>query len=86
MGPCPRAAFFVCAWSDTSKQVIVPDLSDTIEDLAGKPSFVGSDGLQITERSLRELIEADKYLKAISARDKPRRGIRLTKLVPPGGD
>lgn len=37
-------------------------LDETIEDLATAPREFEADGQKVQERSLRELIEADKYL------------------------
>lgn len=42
------------------------------------------DGLSVNEKSLRERIEADKYLSGNEAAKKNHRGLIITKLVPPG--
>lgn len=60
------------------------DLTDKIEEAAQKPLEVMTDGVRVQGRDLRELIEADRYLKNGAAASAPRRGLRFSKLVPPG--
>lgn len=62
----------------------MPDLDDTIEDLAAKPAAVSSDGLSVTERPLADIVEADRYLKGGTAGGKNHQGLRITLLKPPG--
>lgn len=61
------------------------DLSDTIASRAVDPKAGKVDGREIQERSLAELIEADKYLgaKAAAARTNGPRVI-FQKMSPPG--
>ena len=67
------------------------DLSDTIETAAGQPASAEGDGQKATARTLQELIEADRYLKGVSAASAggvPRSGwgmLRQARYVPPGG-
>jgi hypothetical protein len=42
------------------------------------------DGVTVTQRSLSELIEADKYLQAKKNLRRKNRGLIYTKIVPPG--
>jgi hypothetical protein len=60
------------------------DLGDTIADAAQGPSSVTSDGHSVSARPLAELIEADRYLRNKEAAERAPRGIRITKLLPPG--
>lgn len=60
------------------------DLTPTIEESAAKAKSVVIDGQQIERQSLRELIDADRYLKGAEATRQPHRGIRFNKLSPPG--
>ena len=48
---------------------------------------VSVDGLTVSGHSLLEQIEADKYLKSQSstAMAQPHRGLRFSKMIPPGG-
>lgn len=59
------------------------DLSDKIETAASGKS-VTTDGLTVTQQDLSQLIEADRYLKAQEGSSSPQRGLRFTRLVPPG--
>lgn len=59
----------------------MPDLSDTIETLASKPLSMETDKLKVQERSLKELIDADKYLAGTVASTSARRGLRFTRLI-----
>lgn len=60
------------------------ELNDTIEDLASKPKAVETDGLKVQERDLSEVVDAQRHLDGQSAVNKGHRGLRFTKLVPPG--
>lgn len=59
-------------------------ITDAIKANAAGPASVSGDAGSVTQRPLSELIEADKYLAAKEAGKQPNRGLRLTKLVPPG--
>ena len=61
------------------------DLKDTIRENAQGPANVRSDAGSVQQHSLRDQIEADKYVGAGDAVKKRRRGILFTRLVPPGG-
>jgi hypothetical protein len=60
------------------------DLESTIETAAENPQSASVDGVTVTQRSLSELIEADKYLQAKKASRRKNRGLRYTRIVPPG--
>lgn len=59
-------------------------IRDAIADLATSPESISVDGQTVNERSISELIEADKYLKEAAAAKRPTLGIRFAKLNPPG--
>ena len=61
-------------------------ISNFITDVAQSAASVTTDGTSVSERSLSELIEADKYLSGKRAASNPTAGLRLTQLVTgPGG-
>jgi hypothetical protein len=60
------------------------DLEAAIETAAENPQSANVDGVSVTQRSISELIEADKYLEAKKAARRKNRGLRYTKIVPPG--
>ena len=64
------------------------ETSDQIAIEALRPQSVSNDGVTVTRRSLKEQIEADRYLRDIAAT--PANGAALFKsmnfkVVPPGG-
>ncbi len=58
------------------------DLETVIAQAAAGPKRVQSDDTSVEGRDIRELIEADRYVKAQRAAGKPRRGLRFIKAVP----
>lgn len=60
---------------------------EAIESAALAPKKVAVDGQSVEEHSIRDLIEADRYLaaKRAAANSRPHFGLRFTKLIPPGG-
>lgn len=60
-------------------------LSSAIETAATSPLEVQTDAGRVKGHTLDEMIVADKYLAGKAGVDKPKtRGLRFTKLVPPG--
>lgn len=59
-------------------------IQDAIGDLATGPQSMSVDGQTVNERSISELIEADKYLKEVAAAKRSKLGLRFAKLIPPG--
>lgn len=59
-------------------------LEDTIESVASEPVDVSADNVRVRQRSIRELIEADRYLEAQN--DIARTGFPFKRFlaVPPG--
>lgn len=60
------------------------DISDALESNATGPAEVTTDAGTVKQHSLKDQIEADKYLTNKSAVEQNRRGLRFNKLVPPG--
>ncbi|MFI4874633.1 MAG: hypothetical protein ACIALR_04820 [Blastopirellula sp. JB062] len=60
------------------------DLSDTIKQAAADPQRVTVDGISADARSIKDLIEADRYLASKKAAKGRRRGLVISKLRPPG--
>lgn len=55
-----------------------------VETAANQPKQAMADGVSVTNHSLPDLIEAEKHVAAKAAAAKAHRGLRFTKLVPPG--
>ena len=59
-------------------------LEETIRENAQKPAEVSSDAGSVKQHSLKDQIEADRYLAAKEAANSSKRGLRFNKFVPPG--
>ena len=57
---------------------------DNIEELAKAPKKTVTDEGSVEERSIDELIKADKYNKANSIGDDPLHGLRISRFKPAG--
>ncbi|QDU39685.1 hypothetical protein Mal4_40310 [Maioricimonas rarisocia] len=62
------------------------DLDDAIQQNAEGPAEARGDSGSVRQHSLKDQIEADRYLAAKRAARAKRLGLRLSKLVPPGSD
>lgn len=60
------------------------DLEQTIRDNASGPAKASGDSGSMEQHRLRDQIEADRYLNSKKATKSKSRGLRLSKLVPPG--
>ena len=61
------------------------DLKDTIKDNASGPKRAKGDSAEMEQHSLKDQIEADKYLAGKDAVSKnPAKGFTRVKIVPPG--
>ena len=61
------------------------DLTSVIEQAASEPASVTTEAGSLAQRSLSELIETQKFLAEQAAvTNRADRGLRVTKLVPPG--
>jgi hypothetical protein len=62
------------------------DVKKAIEENAQGPQSARGDVGEVRQHSLKDQIEADRYLASREARSKPHKAIRSAKLVPPGAD
>ena len=63
------------------------ELDQTIRDQATAPHKVTVDGLTSEGHSLKELVEADRYLRSRDASNRSAfRRLNITKLIPPGSE
>jgi hypothetical protein len=62
------------------------DLEDEIRENAASPAKVSGDAGSVEQHSLADQIEADRYLASKQAAKKKNRGLRFSKLAPPGAD
>lgn len=60
------------------------DLRQTIADAAAQPAEARADNTSAKQHSLKDLVEADKYLKAQQAAAAGTPGLKFFKLIPPG--
>lgn len=60
------------------------DLEQPIRDNAAGPAEAHGDAGGMKQHSLKDQIEADRYLASKRAMQKKRRGIRLSQIIPPG--
>lgn len=60
------------------------DLEQTIRDNASGPAKASNETGAVEQHSLRDQIEADRYLASKDAAASPRKSLRFTRLVPPG--
>ena len=60
------------------------DLETTITDHAGAPKTVQIDGQTVTQRSISELVQAERYLASRNGVAKNHRGLRFSRVVNPG--
>lgn len=66
----------------------MPDdtITDAIRENAAGPAKATGDSISVEQHSIREQIEADRYLASKRAASKPHRGLRFTRIVPPGAE
>lgn len=63
----------------------MPEISDTdIATAATTPASASADGQSVTARSVDDLIKAKTFTDQNDAAEKVHRGLRFTKLKPPG--
>lgn len=60
------------------------DFTETIETAAVEPAQASGDGVSMSNRSISELIEADRYLAAKRAAAQKHGGLRFAKIQPGG--
>ena len=59
-------------------------VEDAIRENAEGPKRAQGDAGSVEQHSLKDQIEADRYLSSKQAVQDPKRGLRFTKLAPPG--
>lgn len=59
-------------------------IDERLAEAINEPRSATNDGVSATQHSLAELIAAAKFLAAQKGAKQPHRGLRFTKLVPPG--
>ena len=65
----------------------MPDnLDDAIQQNAEGPAKASGDSGSIEQHSLRDQIDADRYLASKKAARKKKLGVRFSKLIPPGAE
>ncbi|MFN8857102.1 MAG: hypothetical protein ACK50P_16170 [Planctomycetaceae bacterium] len=62
------------------------ELDSTLRENATGPAKVAGDAGSVEQHSLPDQIAADRYLQAKAAVKAKRRGLRFSKLVPPGAE
>ena len=62
------------------------ELTETIEENAQGPAEVSGDSGSMKQHSLKDQIEADRYLNSKQASRASGLGVRVSKLVPPGAE
>lgn len=60
------------------------DLSERVQEVADGPNRVKGDAGEVESHDLKDLVEAARYLDGQQASRQKTRGLRFTKLVPPG--
>lgn len=60
------------------------ELTDTIRENAAGPAEVSGDSGSLRQHSLKDQVEADRYLNSKEASRASGLGVRVSKLVPPG--
>jgi len=61
-----------------------PNLDQSIADNAAGPKRAQGDSGSIEQHSLKDQVEADRYLASKEAAKRPDRGLRMNRLAPPG--
>lgn len=61
-----------------------PPLSEVIRENASGPSSATGDSGSVSQHSLRDQIEVDRYLSSKSAVARRNRGLRISRIVSPG--
>jgi hypothetical protein len=62
------------------------DITDAIRENASGPSKASGDQGSFEQHSIPDQIAADRYLASKRAANKPHRGMRFTRIIPPGAE
>ena len=60
------------------------DLEQNIKDNAAGPKRAQGDAGSVEQHSLKDQIEADRYISSKEVSSNPAKAVRFTRLVPPG--
>lgn len=61
-----------------------PDLEQSIAENAAGPKRAQGDSGSVEQHTLKDQIEADRYLASKEASKRADRGLRMTRIAPPG--
>ena len=61
-------------------------IADAIKENAAGPAKASGDSVSIEQHSIQDQIAADRYLASKRAANKPHRGMRFTRIIPPGAE
>jgi hypothetical protein len=61
-------------------------IADAIKENAAGPAKASGDSVSIEQHSIQDQIAADRYLASKRAAAKPHRGMRFTRIIPPGAE
>jgi hypothetical protein len=66
----------------------VPDetIADAIRENAAGPAKASGDSISVEQHSIQDQIAADRYLASKAAAKQPHRGLRFSRIVPPGAE
>jgi hypothetical protein len=67
-----------------AEQAATQTLPDAIRENAAGPASASGDSGSVSQHSLRDQIEADRYLSSRAAMSRRHRGLRISRIVPPG--
>jgi hypothetical protein len=61
-------------------------IADAIRENAAGPVKASGDSVSFEQHSIQDQIAADRYLASKAASKKPHRGLRFSRIVPPGAE
>ena len=61
-------------------------IADAIKENAAGPAKASGDSVSIEQHSIQDQIAADRYLASKRAAAKPHRGMRFSRIIPPGAE
>jgi len=74
------------AWCGRTEmqRTMATDLTPTISDNAAGPRRAQGDAGSVEQHGLKDIVDADRYLASKEAAKRADRGIRISRLIPPG--
>ncbi len=61
-------------------------IADAIRENAAGPAKASGDSISVEQHSIQDQIAADRYLASKAAAKQPHRGLRFSRIVPPGAE